>query len=309
MTTEILPSDLKFDFIGASKFFIPISLLLIAASIFIWVERGPSKFGTDFKGGHEILVKLGDGASSNKLRSVLKTSGFSGFLVQEFEAGSKEYSVRLPGETGNSAIVREKLSGALNEGFSGDFEIVKTDFVGPTIGKELRKKALTAVILGLIAILAYITYRFEFAFALGAVAALFHDVIICLGIYLFFGKDLNMASLAAALTIVGYSVNDTIIVFDRIREESFKQKKLTLKELINFSISSTLSRTVITSLLTLFSALALLLFGGGAIADLSLFLVVGIIAGTYSTIFIASPVALIWEYIRRPAVEKAASGA
>ena len=299
---ELISSDFKFDFIGKSKFAIFLSLICLGLSIFIWIDTGPAKYGIDFKGGHEVILSFSKEVGSEAIRKALEKDGKFDPVVQAFEVeeGEYKYSVRLSGNKDQSTAVKEELSAALDAGLKEKYTIAKTNFVGPTIGSELRKKALTAVILGLIAILAYITYRFEFAFALGAVAALFHDVIICIGIYLFFGKTLNMASLAAALTIVGYSVNDTIIVFDRMREEMFKQKNLGLKDLMNFSIAATLSRTVITSLLTLFSALALLIFGGGSIADLSLFLVVGVISGTYSTVFIAAPVALAWEYFRRP---------
>ncbi|MCL4160665.1 UNVERIFIED_CONTAM: hypothetical protein GTU68_005708, partial [Idotea baltica] len=208
---------------------------------------------------------------------------------------TQEFSIKLPGSEIGSGEVKSEISSVLNKNFKSVI-IQKTDFVGPTIGAELKKKALIAILVGLVGILAYITIRFEFAYALGAVVALFHDVIVCMGIYLLTDRTLSMATLAAALTIVGYSVNDTIILFDRVRENLFSASKdESLLDIFNSSINSTLSRTIITSLLTLFSALALLIYGGGAIADLSLFLVIGVIAGTYSTIFIAAPVALAWE--------------
>ncbi|MCB0335368.1 MAG: protein translocase subunit SecF, partial [Bdellovibrionales bacterium] len=217
---------------------------------------------------------------------------------QAFEEDKNDYAIRIAGSAEDSKSVVEAIGKALEKGFPSGYEVMKTDFVGPTIGAELKKKAITALVVGLLGILGYITYRFEFAFALGAVIALFHDVIVCIGVYLLCGLTLNMATLAAALTIVGYSVNDTIIIFDRMREEMYKRKNFVLRDLMNYSINATLSRTIITSLLTLFSALALLIFGGGAIRDLSLFLVVGVITGTYSTIFIASPIALMWEEMR-----------
>lgn len=293
-------SQITFDYISKAKFAFVFSFIVIVGSFYVWFQTGDGKFGIDYKGGHELIVKIGSDADTSSIRNALKGEGLANAVVQAFEAASNEYSIRISGEAGDSKTVRGQLTSALKDKFGKEVDIVKSDFVGPTIGQELRRKAIVALIVGLIGILCYVTYRFEFAFALGAVAALFHDVIVCLGIYLFTGRVLDVGTLAAALTIVGYSVNDTIIVFDRMREEMAKAKKFDLQGLMNYSISNTLSRTVITSLLTLFSAVALLIFGGGAISNLSLFLVVGVITGTYSTIFIASPVALLWEGWRNP---------
>lgn len=308
MSIELISNKLNIDFLAKKYIAFIFSALMIAASAYIWFERGEAKFGIDYRGGHEIIVKAEQGISSPDIRRALSDGGVENPVVQAFEAESNEYSIRLGGMVDKegheikdeSRIVREAVVAALSKAFPDKVEVIKTDFVGPTIGKELRKKALIAILVGLVGMLAYITYRFEFAFAVGAVVALFHDVIVAMGIYLFCGFDIGVATLAAALTIVGYSVNDTIIVFDRMREEIFKRKDFDLIELMNESINATLSRTVITSLLTFFSALALLLFGGAAIADLSLFLCVGVVCGTYSTIFIASPVALAWENFRNP---------
>ena len=305
---ELISANSNIDFIGKSKFAILLSAILIAASIYVWVSRGEEKFGIDYKGGHAIVVKVPDSATSESIRDALNKAGVEGAIVQSFEVEDSEYSIRLGGSLEDANQIKTKIRTTLTEAFSGEVTLLQTDYVGPTIGAELRRKALIAIIIGLICILAYISYRFDFSFALGAVAALFHDVIVCMGIYLACGNMINMATLAAVLTIVGYSVNDTIIVFDRVREEMIKAKSFDLDELLNKSINSTLSRTVITSLLTLFSALALLIFGGGAIADLSLFLVIGVIAGTYSTIFIASPVARAWE-MRQLAKMEAAEAA
>lgn len=305
---ELIPSGTKFDFMRRGIYAVTFSLCMIAASIYLFIAQGNSKFGIDFLGGHEIIVKFNDDAkvTSDALRSSLSKHGIENSVVQAFEADSNEYSIRLSGEDDNSKAVIGAITEAFNAAeYKDKFKIERTEFVGPTVGKELQRNALVAVGLGLIGILGYVTYRFEFAFALGAVAALFHDVIVSVGVYLLCGLTLNMASLAAALTIVGYSVNDTIIVFDRMREEMLRRKDFDLTDMMNASINSTLSRTVITSLLTLFSAAALLVYGGGAIAELSLFLVVGIITGTYSTIFIASPIAFWWARFRSPVGEVA----
>lgn len=294
---ELINPKLNFDFIGKRYIAFTISIAFIVLAVFIWNKRGVEKYGIDYVGGHEIVIKIDSNENANvkSLRASLKKSGIKNFVVQAFESESQEFSIKLPGSDIGSGEIKTEISNVLNKNFK-NVTVLKTDFVGPTIGAELKKKALIAILVGLIGILAYITIRFEFAYALGAVVALFHDVIVCMGLYLLTDRTLSMATLAAALTIVGYSVNDTIILFDRVRENLFSASKNdSLLVIFNSSINSTLSRTIITSLLTLFSALALLVYGGGAIADLSLFLVIGVIAGTYSTIFIAAPVALAWE--------------
>lgn len=314
MSVQLIDANAKFNFLGKAKFAFALSFLLLAGSVYVWIDRGEEKFGIDYKGGHKIVVKFDESVEyetapdSESIRAALKVEGVENAVVQRFtELGALEYSIRLTGSVEDSSSVRQLIVTAMKNGFGDNFEIVQTDFVGPTVGGELQREAVIAILIGLVGILGYISFRFELAFALGAVAALFHDVVICMGIYLVSGLTLSVATLAAALTIVGYSVNDTIIVFDRMREEILKQKKFDLIDLMNHSINATLSRTVITSLLTLFSALALLIFGGGAIKDLSLFLVVGVIAGTYSTIFIASPVALGWENLRSKLEKRSSS--
>jgi len=303
---ELLRSDLNINFLGKRKAAYILSLLLVASSLYLWFQMGDSKYGIDYLGGHEIVVKIPEPTSAEAIRKSLAKAGMPA-IVQAFESDSGEYSIRMSGDSQDSKIVRGEVEKALSDPSFGQVDVLKTDFVGPTIGKELRKKALIAILVSLIGMLVYISYRFEFAFALGAVVALFHDVVVSMGVYLVCGLSIGVATLAAALTIVGYSVNDTIIIFDRVREEIFRQKKMGLEDLFNYCINQTLSRTIITSLLTFFSAIALLVFGGGALTELSLFLTVGIITGTYSTIFIASPIALAWERFRYAREKKEAA--
>lgn len=294
---EIIPRNAAFDFIGKGPIFLVLSAILVIGSLYVWIGGGSRHYGVDFLGGHEFLIKTTEKQSVEALREQLQGGGITDPTVQAFESGSNEYSVRLPsGEDAREA--RSKVTAVLDSTLQGKYEIIKSDFVGPTIGAELRKKALWAVSVGLIAILIYVAVRFEFAFALGAVVALFHDVIVSLGAYLVAGHTITMGTLAAALTIVGYSVNDTIIIFDRIREEIRKGPHESLSKLVNDSINQTLSRTITTQLLTTVSILALLIFGGGAIADLSFFLFAGMITGAYSTMYIASPVMIGWHKFR-----------
>lgn len=293
---ELISSNIKVDFLGKKYFAFFLSALLISGAVYLWIDKGGAKYGIDYLGGHELVVKVGQGVTSKDIREALAKKQLEA-VVQSFEEGASEYSIRMPSAEGTKEV-KDAITSALKEVSPETLMVIKADFVGPTIGEELKRNAFIAIIIGLFGMLLYISFRFEVAFAIGAVAALFHDVIVTMGVYLYFDRTISVATLAAALTIVGYSVNDTIIVFDRIREEIYRDKKATLEEIINFSISATLSRTVITSLLTLFSAFTLLVYGGGGIAELSLFLFVGVITGTYSTLFIASPVALAWENFR-----------
>ena len=298
---ELIPHNTNFDFMGKAKAAMFISLLCVLGSVYVWFDKGDAKYGVDYKGGHEILVKVTAEANSETIREALSKGGIADALVQSFEVGSQEYSIRTGGlgtADTDSKVVRGKVDDSLKAAFADKYEVLKADFVGPTVGKELRRQALWAVFFGALGILIYVTIRFEFAFALGAVVALVHDVIISVGVYLLADKLISVDALAAALTILGYSVNDTIVVFDRVREELLRDKKADLVRTINSCINLTLSRTVITHLLTFVSAFTLYLFGGGEIEDLSLFLMAGIVSGTYSTVFIAAPIALWWEGVR-----------
>lgn len=309
---EFIGKKTHFDFIGkwlpASIF----SVLLVTFSVYVWFSLGDTKYGVDFRGGHEIVLGV-PGANSEGIREALEKAGIKEAIVQSFEAGRSEFSIRLGGEGASEAQeatrqVKETVLSAVKAAYADqEIRVLKTDYVGPTVGEELRMKALWATVAGLIFILLYLTFRFEFAFGLGAVVAIFHDVIVSIGIYLAAGFTINMGTIAAALTILGYSVHDTIVVFDRVREELNHRKSFVLSELLNDCINSTLSRTLITTMLTIFSVAALLIFGGSTIADMSFFLLVGLISGTYSTVYIAAPVVLAWEHFRKPLAKSAAA--
>ncbi len=289
---KLIPDTANIDFLGKGKYAIVLSIIMVIGSFYIWFARGESKYGVDYLGGTEIVIKLTEGGTSQDIRDALKDGGVASASVQAFEKGSHEYSIKVGGSDDAN---KKSILDAVKAKFADKATIERTDVVGPTIGQELRAKALVAVLFGLLGILIYVSVRFELAFAVGAVVALFHDVVVATGVYLLCGREINASTLAAVLTIVGYSVNDTIIIFDRVREEILKSKRVDIVPLINRCINVTLPRTIITSLLTFISALALLIYGGGAIADLSLYLVIGILAGTYSTIFIASPVVIAWD--------------
>lgn len=305
---ELISHNSKIDFMGKRFLCIFVSLMCVAFSLYLFVTKGDSKYGTDFSGGHEFLVTFTGDFDSEKIRSGLAAQNLGDARVQAFQGAAKEYSIRL-GEVGDAEGVRSKVEGALRSAFGDAFTIQKTDYVGPTVGRELRTSALMAIGLGLLGILIYIAFRFEFAVGLGTIVALFHDVIISTGIYLISDHLIGMATLAGALTIVGYSVNDTVVVFDRVREERQKKRSSSLVEIVNEAINFTLSRTIITHMLTLFSALALYLIGDGEIKDLSLYLCAGIICGSYSTIFIVSPIVLALEGRKSPEVVRRSQSA
>lgn len=303
---EFFAKTPSFDFLGKQRFFIVVSMLCVVLSVGYWVAIGEARYGVDFSGGHEIVVQMKDGVTSEDLRRVLDSGGIRDVSVQSFEAGSHEYSFRFQSDRDSGAI-RELITSLLRNGFPDRFvEIVKTDFVGPAVGAELQRKGLIAVVLGLVGILIYIAFRFEFAFGFGAIVAVFHDVIVSTGVYLYSGHTISMTTLAAALTILGYSVNDTIVIFDRVRDElAIAKKGETLATVVNRSINATLSRTLITQGLTTLSIAALMFLGSGAIAELSVFLFAGMVTGTYSTIYIASP-AMIWWHRMRGGIEEVA---
>ena len=300
MFRRIFTPKKTINFLSHSKVAAVFSTLLLIVSLAVWFVKKDDKYGIDYKGGYEIIVKFnGDDVNGQDIRNSLSKIGFDEAIVQAFN-NSNEFVLRLSDREKNTEVLKSSLRDTFNENiFKGDekkddFEILKIDYVGPTAGEELRTQALIAIIISVIGILIYISVRFEFAFALGAIVALFHDIVIGLGIYLMLGETISVTTLAAALTLLGYSVNDTIVIFDRIREKLITAKSYVLENVINEALTEMLSRTIITSILTLFSAVALLIFGGGEIRDLSLFLVVGIVIGCYSTVFIASPVALWW---------------
>jgi len=284
---EIFKTDKIYDFMSKSKLFLGISLFMILASYALLFTKGLN-YGIDFAGGTLIQVKYDQPAPIKKIREVLKQDKmFASASVTEFGA-PEEVIIKIPTSSKSvSTDIGDKVRGLLKD--SGKFEVRRVDMVGPKVGNELREKGLMAMVLSILVILIYVSFRFEWRFALASIFALIHDVSIALGAISLFNIDVNLDILAAILTILGYSLNDTIIVFDRIREGIQKSKVYNLFEIINESITKTLSRTTLTSLTTFFVVLTLFLFGGEIIHGFSFTMLVGVIVGTYSSIFIASP--------------------
>ncbi|MEH0383516.1 protein translocase subunit SecF [Campylobacter coli] len=280
-----------YDFMRMRFAAISLSIVLFFGSIYLLWDRG-LQFGIDFSGGTLIQLKYDTAVPIPQIREILEKQGsFQNLSVTEF--GSKEeITIRFLGSNDSlGSDIGEHISTLLKD--TGKFEVRRADVVGPKVGDELRNKGIMAIIVSLVAILIYIAIRFEWRFALAAIISEIHDVVITLGAISLFKIDVNLDTLAAVLTVLGYSLNDTIIIFDRIREGIKTSKKSELAPIINESVSATLSRTVLTSGLTLATVVILYFFGGEMIQGFSLALIVGIVVGTLSSIFVASPT-LLW---------------
>ncbi len=306
----------RFDFLGYGRLAMTVSAVIIVVTLAIFGIRcktnARSVMAIDFTGGTVMTYGFAADAKIPQVADMtgaLKAGGIDDVIVrvQKSADGSTDVvEVKSGYETVNGGVpVGKAINEVMSQRF-GDLGIVNKgqDTIGPQIGDDLKKAATRAVCWALVGMLVYISLRFEFGFALGAVVALLHDVLITLGLFSLFGRQIGTTAIACFLTIVGYSVNDTIVIFDRIREDLKKNPNLGFKDLCNRSITVTLSRTVITSLTTLLAVLSLLVFGGGAIFDFALCMTIGVIAGIYSTIFIATPVMAAWYKGRRPAMAK-----
>lgn len=283
---QIFKKTPTFDFMSKRKVALAFSLVLILASIASIATKGLN-FGLDFTGGTLIEVGYPQSADLIQIRKRLADSGFSDAVVQNF-GSSKDVLVRLaPREGLTSQSLGDKILTSLKED-NAEVIMRRQEFVGPQVGDELRDDGGLAMLIALGFILVYVMARFEYRFALGSIAALIHDVIITIGIFSFFQLDFDLTVLAAVLAVIGYSLNDTIVVFDRIRENFRKMRKDTPKSIINTSLNQTLSRTLMTSMTTLLVVLAMFFKGGELIHAFSIALIIGILVGTYSSIYVAS---------------------
>ncbi len=285
---EFFRTDKIYNFMGKAKLFMAISAILVLGSWGLLALKGLN-FGIDFAGGTIVQVRYEKPVKVEAIRSALKKSDIFKNASVTYFGSDREIIIRIKTSSKNlGKDIGDEARFALKG--TGNFEVRRVDMVGPKVGSELREKGLMATVIALIAILIYVSFRFEWRFALASVLALVHDASIAMGAISLFNIPVNLDILAAILTLLGYSLNDTIIVFDRIREGIVENTKLNnLNQVINDSITKTLSRTTLTSLTTFFVVLTLYLFGGEIIRGFSFTLLVGIIVGTYSSIFIASP--------------------
>ena len=282
-------SKTNIDFISKQKLTGLLSIVLIIAGIASLIMKGGPLLSIDFTGGTVAQIKFEKPVELGQLRNTLSDYGFKGAEIVEF--GSPDEVLIKTQFTGSSSEISEKLTLALGK----IFLLRRVEAVGPKIGKELQTDALKAIGLALLLILIYITFRFDRYYALGSVMAIIHDVLITLGIFSLLDYEINLSIIAAFLTIVGYSLNDTIVVFDRIRENIPKFMKKTLNDVVNISLNETLNRTVVTSLTTMMVVVILFLWGGKVINLFAFALIIGVFVGTYSSLFVASPVIVYFE--------------
>jgi preprotein translocase subunit SecF len=287
---RFIPNNTHFDFFGKRYIAYAVTAFFILASVVSLATKG-LHFGLDFTGGMVVEVVYPQAVELDKVRGILAEKGLEGAVVQHFGAAN-DVLVRLPPKEG---VKQAEFSTQVLEtlrGIDAGAEMRRVEFVGPSVGKELVENGAMALLFVLIGIMLYVGLRFEFKLAFGAVQALLHDVIVVLGFISFFEFEFDLATLAGVLAVMGYSVNDTIVVFDRIRENFIKMRKATPIEVMNSAINDTLSRTVMTSFMTFLTVIVLFYFGGAAVHGFSYALIVGILSGTYSSIFVAAALSL-----------------
>lgn len=282
---ELFNPNSAIDFMGIRRWTALFSILICLFSIFALGFKG-LQWGLDFTGGTQIEVSYDQAADLNAIRDNLQTAGFKEAQVMTY-GSSKQVMISIGPHAKNMGVaerVMQALPGAHKE---------RVDIVGPQVGQELATKGALAVLVSFIAILIYIALRFEFRLAVSAVVALVHDPILILGVFAFWGIEFDLKALAGLLAVIGYSLNDTIVVFDRVRENFIKIRRVQPMEIMNISINQTLSRTIMTSVLTLFVVLSLFIYGGETIRGFSLALIIGIVIGTYSSIYVAGALAMV----------------
>jgi SecD/SecF fusion protein len=306
-----LISAQNINFLGKGFIACMCSLALLLAGAFAFYKRGERNFGVDFRGGDLITLSAPGKIDIGQVRGALKPIGLADASIQEAtQAGRSYITIRTPLNTSDKVEkqVMQTLPGS-------GFRVEGSERVGALVGGELAKNSLIALGLGILGILIFVTFRFQLSFAVGAIVALLHDVLMTVGVFALFGRELTLTIVGAVLTVAGYSINDTIVVYDRIREGLASGRRGTIEQIMNSSINQTLSRTILTSTVTLIPILCLFLFGGAVLRDFSLAIIIGVVVGTYSSIFIASPIVLWWTRargggataLRREVTEKAAA--
>jgi SecD/SecF fusion protein len=306
-----LISAQNINFLGKGFIACMCSLALLLAGAFAFYKRGERNFGVDFRGGDLITLSAPGKIDIGQVRGALKPIGLADASIQESTQVGRSYiTIRTPLNTSDKVEkqVMQTLPGS-------GFRVEGSERVGALVGGELAKNSLMALGLGILGILIFVTFRFQLSFAVGAIVALLHDVLMTVGVFALFGRELTLTIVGAVLTVAGYSINDTIVVYDRIREGLASGRRGTIEEIMNSSINQTLSRTILTSTVTLIPILCLFFFGGAVLRDFSLAIIIGVIVGTYSSIFIASPIVLWWTRargggataLRREVTQKAAA--
>jgi len=292
-----LIKNTKIDFLGKRKFAFVFSGILSLIGIFtiVQIANGKANLGIDFAGGTAMQLKFEKPVNLHELRRTLEDGGVRDFDLQDLPAVQK-ILIRVKKTEQQLGQVSDTITGIISQKFPDNRYVVdSTTVIGPKVGGKLRQDAAQAIAMATLGILIYIAIRFKFDFAVGATVATFHDVLAVLAVFYLLGREINLILVTALLTIAGYSLTDTVVVFDRIRENLRTRLKEPVESVMNASINEVLSRTIITSLTVLITSFALFFFGGEVIHDFSLAMILGVLIGTYSSIFVASPIALFWE--------------
>jgi preprotein translocase subunit SecF len=301
-----LVKNTKIDFMGKKKYAFIASGLLSALGIFALVQigLGHANMGVDFAGGTAVQIKFSQAVGLHEVRLALEEAGLKDFDLQDLPTENK-ILVRVKKQEEKLGGFSEAITGILNQKFADKKPLIdSTTEIGPKVGSRLREDAIWAVLMATIGILVYVAVRFQIRFGIGATIATFHDVLAVLGAFYIMNKEINLIFVTALLTIAGYSLTDTVVVFDRVRENIKRFLKDPIDQVVNRSINEVLSRTIITSLTVFFSALALFLFGGEVIHDFALAMLLGVIVGTYSSVFVASPVVILLGRNKNPLTQK-----
>ena len=295
---ELLPK-VNVDWLGKRKLFILFSIALVGIGLISLVAKGGFRYGVDFQGGTIVYVRFQAAPNVERIRQLLGENGLSNSQIQELRGAGANNDVLIQLEQTSADEVdlgqgREVVAQALEKEFAGNFEILSSESVGPKAGTDLRRQAVLATAYALGGILVYMAFRFEVIYGAAAVFAVLHDVLVTLGFFSLFNREIDLTVVAALLTLVGYQVNDTIVVFDRIRENRKMNRHEDFELALNKGINETMSRTIITAGLTFLAVLALFLFGGSVLNNFAFALLIGQIVGTYSSIAIAAPLVLIY---------------
>ncbi len=291
----------KIDFLGMRRIAFLVSTVLVLVGLFasIQIARGQANLGIDFAGGTSVQVLFERPVELGQVRTVLADGGFSDSELQQFVGGRRLF-IRVKASGDSVAGTGARIEETLRQGYSGNpFVVESSNEVGPVIGRELQVAALWAIVISLLGIVSYIAWRFEFRFGIAATVATFHDVLVVLGIFFVMGREITLLTVTALLTLAGYSLTDTVVVFDRIRENFRARRRGSLAEVINASVNEVLSRTIMTSLTTMLALLAIFLLGGEVLRDFSLALLFGVVVGTYSSVFVASAIVYEWRVRRK----------
>ncbi len=293
---ELIKPGTTFDFIRFRFVALGLSWAVIAIGIVSLIYHGGLNYGIDFSGGVMVHVRFSKATPLNDIRDALNSINLGESTIQDFGAGATEFLIRLPVEASETKGISDTMTQALAQKFGKEsFEVLRIELVGPRVGKDLRQRAMLAVAFATLLMSAYIWFRFELRFGIGAAIALVHDVAIVVGALSLANYEIDLTVVAALLTVVGFSVHDTVIVCDRIRENMRKSRRESMGSLINRSINETLSRTVLTTGTAILVILALYFLGGNVIRGFAFTLLIGFIVGTYSSIYIASPIVLWLE--------------